>query len=461
MKLKKELKPLIIVYLLLIVIVVVLIAIADNRSGNSLSTSWSRLKNLSTNTTFLGVFHILFLLVYLVFLSLRYIRRVYCKHGWLQCLKRTSLHIVLPVGLLIIGYHAIVGFNTLESYDFDWDYSVENKSGLSKNLYATDGKHRGMSVFGARGDSLNGVAEVVKDNIEWVAVIPFMDQKDEESPILQSSYTDTSRRRDAFTEAWIQRWHEKGVKVHLKPHIWLSNGWRSNIRLSDADWEIWFDTYHKTMVHYAKLAESNQVEMLCIGTELRTVIQKLPHKWVPLIEEIRAIYSGKLTYAANWDDPIDDIPFWSDLDYIGIQAYFPLTEAKSPSLEEIREGWQKHKEVLIQASKKYKLPILFTEVGYRSDVSATIAPWEWGNRMGALYNKKSDQTQKLAFEALFAEFWKESWFAGAYIWQWHTRTDPEKMVKDVDFTPRFKPAENVIAKWYGRGGEKVDLKVKS
>ena len=100
-------------------------------------------------------------------------------------------------------------------------------------------------------------------------------------------------------------------------------------------------------------------------------------------------------------------------------------------------------------------------MGYRSDVSATIAPWEWGNRMGALYNKKSDQTQKLAFEALFAEFWKETWFAGAYIWQWHTRTDPEKMVKDVDFTPRFKPAENVIAKWYGRGGEKVDLKVKS
>jgi hypothetical protein len=42
--------------------------------------------------------------------------------------------------------------------------------------------------------------------------------------------------------------------------------------------------------------------------------------------EIRKIYTGKLTYAANWDD-FDKVPFWKELDYIGIDAYFPLSDA--------------------------------------------------------------------------------------------------------------------------------------
>lgn len=457
MKLRRELKPLRNLYLLLILVVLLLILIADWRSGYSLSATWKRWRSLFTNTTFLWVFHIFFFLMYLVFIALRYLRRTYIKYGWLRCLKRGVLQIMLPVGLLVICYHAIVGFNTLESYDFAWDYSVENTSGTAQDLFAIDGKHRGMSVFTRRNDSLSATDAVIKDNIEWVAVIPFMDQENEKTPVLRSSYTETNARRDKFTTTWIQRWHDKGVKVHLKPHIWLSDGWRSNISLSDADWEIWFDSYHKTMVHYAKLAETNKVEMLCIGTELRTAIKKMPHKWPAMIRDIRAVYNGKLTYAANWDDAIDEVPFWSSLDYIGVQAYFPLTENKSPSLEEIQKGWQKHKKALAKASSDYGMPILFTEVGYRSDVSATIAPWEWGNSMGALYNQKSDRTQKLAFEALFMELWKEPWFAGAYIWQWHAQTDPERMKKNVDFTPRFKPAENVIAKWYGTVGEPVDV----
>lgn len=393
----------------------------------------------------------------MVFLALRYLRRTYSKYGWTKCLKRGLLQFVLPVSVFIVGYHVIVGFNTLEAYDFEWDYSIENTSRFAKDLYAIDGKHRGMSVFGSRNDTVSGTEAIIKDNIEWVAVIPFMDQESEDSPVLRSSYTEASTRRDARTIKAIKRWHDKGVKVHLKPHIWLSDGWRSNIRLSDAHWEVWFDTYHNTMLHYASLAEEHHVEMLCIGTELRTVIKKLPHKWPVLIAEIRAIYNGKLTYAANWDDPIDQVPFWSSLDYIGIQAYFPLTENKLPTIDEIRMGWQRHKTILAKAASDYKMPILFTEVGYRSDASATIAPWEWGSRLGALYNQKSDRTQELAYEALYTELWKEPWFAGSYIWQWHTDTNPEAMKKDVDFTPRFKPAENIIAKWYGTIGEPIAL----
>jgi hypothetical protein len=50
---------------------------------------------------------------------------------------------------------------------------------------------------------------------------------------------------------------------------------------------------------------------------------------------------GKLTYAANWDD-FDKVPFWNELDYIGIDAYFPLSNATTPSVLELNDAWQQH-----------------------------------------------------------------------------------------------------------------------
>ena len=138
---------------------------------------------------------------------------------------------------------------------------------------------------------------------------------------------------------------------------------------------------------------------------------------------------------------------------MGIQAYFPLTKVEHPDLETIKEGWQPHIQTLSAFSKKYAKPILFTEVGYKSEASATIKPWEWDNTLGVLYKKKSDQTQQLAYEALFQELWHQDWFAGIYVWEWDNRTQKENAPKDLNFSPRFKPAENVIAKWFGQSFE--------
>ena len=53
---------------------------------------------------------------------------------------------------------------------------------------------------------------------------------------------------------------------------------------------------------------------------------------------------------------------------------------------------------------------------------------------------------------MFQKLWNEPWFAGCYIWQWHTGSKPENAKNNVNFTPRFKPAENTITKWYGQEG---------
>jgi len=178
------------------------------------------------------------------------------------------------------------------------------------------------------------------------------------------------------------------------------------------------------MLQYARMAAKMDVPLFCIGTELRTAIQNKPEVWTPFIKEIKKIY-------------------------------FPLTVNRNPDLETIKAGWDTHIATLEKASTYYNMPILFTEIGYRSDDAATIAPWEWGAITGALTKKKSDQTQQRAYEAMFQKLWNEPWFAGCYIWQWHTRTTAEGAKTNVDFTPRFKPAENTISKWYGTVGEKT------
>jgi hypothetical protein len=204
------------------------------------------------------------------------------------------------------------------------------------------------------------------------------------------------------------------------------------------------------MLHYAKMAKDFNVELLCIGTELKTSLKKQPKQWITLVKEIKEIYSGKLTYAANWDGEYDNIDFWNQLDYIGIQAYFPLTKIKNPDLEAIKNGWDRHITMLESLSEKHNKPILFTEIGYRSDASSTIKPWEWSEYTGVLTKKKSNETQLLAYEAMFSKLWSKDWFMGTYIWEWDTRTKPNSKSTDLNFSPRFKPAQNNIAKWYGK-----------
>lgn len=404
---------------------------------------------------FLIAFHVLFLLVYLLFLVIRYTIRGFKHKGWLLALRRFSFSLVIPLFVILASIKGVVSFNSAEFFNYRWDYSVENRTEKATNLYENDGKHRGMSVFWSydKEDRQKATNDLVKDNIEWATVIPFIDQQDETS-LRISGHVDPEvwSRRDSMVMRQIRYLQQRGIRVHLKPHIWLSDGWRSNITLPETAWSGWFESYQERMLHYARIAEKMNVPLFCIGTELRTVIQQYPEAWLPFIIEIKKIYSGKLTYAANWDDPIDQIPFWNEVDYIGIQAYFPLTTQKNPDLETIKAGWDSHIAVLKKASAQYNMPILFTEIGYRSDDSATIAPWEWGAITGALTRKKSFQTQQLAFEAMFQKLWDEPWFAGCYIWQWHTRTTAEGVENNVDFTPRFKPAENTITRWYGTLG---------
>ena len=449
---KLKIRHFILVYSTLWLIAFVALTILISRGDRSLLDSARFFFDIAASRRFLIAFHVVFTLCYLLFLSARYFMNLYRKRGRKTLFKQMSLRFVLPLLMLLAGYKALAYNNTQEWYAFNWDSSVMNESGVVNNHYEKDKKHRGMAVFGWSENNTEAINALIRANIEWVAVTPFMHQKNEKTKLVSTPGNSerSSRRANRIIKS-IQDLHEKGIRVQLKPHLWMNDGWRSNITLDNTEeWNAWFESYRTHLLRYAKIAEDTDTELLCIGTELATSIKTQPAKWEQLIEEIRQIYKGELTYAANWHDEYEHISFWDQLDYIGIQAYFPLTKKKSPELETIKKGWDKHLTALEKVHKKYDKPILFTEVGYRSDIDATIKPWEWSSFLADITHKKSDRTQQLAYEALFQETWDRSWFAGLYIWQWDNRTTEESAKTNLDFSPRFKPAENVMAKWFGK-----------
>ena len=412
--------------------------------------------NIFPNGTFLMVHHILFALLFLAFLVIRYFVRLYRKKGVKVFFKQLAVRCLLPVGLVFFGFKTLVHVNSREAFDFTWDSSAMNSSGKVNRYFEIDAKQRGMSVFGWRKDNAQAIEALIKANVEWVTVVPFLYQENQRTKVMGvPKEGEGYDRQDSIFINTIQKMRNKGLYIHLKPHLWMSEGWRSNVSLdSEAEWDRWFQSYSTNMLHYAQIAEMTGVEMYCVGTELRSSIKQQPEAWCDLIAKIKAIYSGKLTYAANWHDEYEHINFWDELDYIGIQAYFPLTKGKNPDLETIKEGWEPHLKALETFSETHKRPILFTEIGYKSEATATIKPWEWGNDLGILYQKKSDRTQQLAYEALFQTVWQQPWFAGVHIWEWNNQSTEEGAKTNLNFSPRFKPAENTIAKWFGKVQER-------
>jgi len=365
---------------------------------------------------------------------------------------KTPFKLLLIISILAGLVKCMTLNQSQDEYSFEWNLSYENHSGTPKDLYLKDGKHRGMSVFNWRNYKEEYANQLIKNNIEWVALIPFLYQKTEKTKLinpLQKAIGEWSNIDSMYMDI-VSKIHKRGMHIMFKPHLWMSEGWRSNIYFdNEKEWDDWFESYRQHMIHYAYFCETLDIELFCIGVEFRSSIKAQPEKWESLIKEIKSIYKGKLTYAANWDDEFNDITFWDQMDYIGIQAYYPLTQNKSPKLSEIKNGWKKHIKKLSTLSEKHNKPILFTETGYRSDEKATIEPWVWGSS-DTLQNKSSFITQDLAYEALFQQLWDKDWFAGVYFWQWHNRSKEGNFHESMDFTPRFKPAENTMAKWYGR-----------
>jgi hypothetical protein len=317
-------------------------------------------------------------------------------------------------------------------------------------------KMRGVSWVA--GDSVTeGQLMVLKqNNIEWISQTPFGWQTAYNSPEI---HLNTKPPREYWGESDSGLVHttrlarKLGIKTLLKPHIWLHNQsgkWLGDIDMAnETQWQEWFRNYHNFILHYARLAESEKIEALCIGTELHNPAVSHEQEWRNLIKAIRQVYSGRLTYAANWYLEYEQIQFWDALDFIGVQAYFPLSKKNNPSLKELKGSWQNHLKGIRKIAGKYGKPIVFTEAGYKSTADAAIEPWAWPKRGETGKQPESAETQALCYQAMFETVWHQPWFGGLFIWKWYPQVRNNGH-DHHDFTPQHKPAEKILANWYGK-----------
>ncbi len=237
--------------------------------------------------------------------------------------------------------------------------------------------------------------------------------------------------------------HAQGLKVMLKPHMWVGRGiFTGHFDLkNEADWQTFEKGFGTYLLDFAKIAEETDVELYCIATEMQTFVKERPAFWFDIIKQIRGIYHGKLTYAENWD-VYEAVPFWDQMDYVGIDGYFPLAEAPSPTLAQLKTGWKPHLKAMERFAAKVKKPILFTEYGYMSSDFAARRPWETDRD-----RPENDALQARTYEAFFEEVWTKPWMAGGFVWKWFPTLKRPDRARDP-FSPQHKEAERVLARYY-------------
>lgn len=291
------------------------------------------------------------------------------------------------------------------------------------------------------------MAPITQINADWAAIIPYAFSRARLPEVTFDYEHQWWGERLEGSAKTIEYAQNLGLKVMLKPHVWVvQQGWAGDFDLdSEEKWKRWEKGYSEYIMTYAQLADSMNVEIFCIGTEFRKAVVKRPDFWKGLIRKVKKVYEGEVTYAANWDN-FHKVDFWNELDYIGIDGYFPLSNQRTPEVNHLVNRWDSVIQVMTSYHKKYEKPILFTEYGYQSIDFSTDGHWKYSQDTLSV----NLQAQDNAYEALFQALWTKDWFAGGFLWKWHAQHEEYGGASCKRFTPQNKPSEQTIKKWYSQ-----------
>jgi hypothetical protein len=230
----------------------------------------------------------------------------------------------------------------------------------------------------------------------------------------------------------------------------------------------WFNNYTAFAVHFAQIAEQFHLPYFIIGDQLtnltydtsKTTQKADPHgidipkgesytcagrrecEWRHVISALRnpsflslgdhkpqtgASYTGKLIYAANWGGApegdatapeFEQIAWWNAVDYIGVDAFFPLMQVQADAtVDDLERAWQgqgdgRDRDVgniytrLEKVSDTAGRPVIFTAAGYASAPGAASAQ--------GVSSSPDDPEQLNDMQALIFTFKDSSWWTGVF-----------------------------------------------
>ena len=277
------------------------------------------------------------------------------------------------------------------------------------------------------------LARLAEAGAQWVTIVPTWYQ---DAPESSSIYAET-RGRSATDEslvAAVEAAHALGLQVILKPHVDIARG-GSRISIEPAAVDEWFSSYTDMILHYAVLAETHDVGQFVVGTELRGTSGH-EAEWRKVIADVRDVYSGPITYAANHDE-YTAVAFWDALDFIGVDAYFPLSDIPTTIMSDLRRSWEPIVESLGSVAEHFGRNVVFTEIGYPSQEGATVQPFNPTHSDVA-----SEQEQAAALQAMIDSVADQPWFGGFHWWMWFDEDDAAHAA--LSYMPEGKAAGAIL-----------------
>jgi len=206
--------------------------------------------------------------------------------------------------LLYIGIGLAIGITAIAASFINIDNEKEGSENYESFDFNDDLKIKGLSfVAPPRPFSDDPMPYISSINAEWIAVIPYGFIPGDGHEVFHGSSRQWWGEKEIGVRKTILKARENNLKVMIKPQIWMHGNWIGDFDLTDKKkWKEWEKTYSEYILLYAKVAEEMGVEMLCIGTEFKKAMQTNTKYWYKLIDEVREVYSGPLTYSSNWDE---------------------------------------------------------------------------------------------------------------------------------------------------------------
>ncbi len=283
----------------------------------------------------------------------------------------------------------------------------------------------------------DALTELAALGVGWVAIHPYAGVRRD------GSVRFTPAAETGFLAGAAQRTRAAGMRLFWKPHLayWGSFEWRGAIAFGadEAAWRRFFDGYREFIVDQASFAESVGAELLAVGVEYEATTHR-EDEWRRIIAAVRRVYSGRLTYAANWDT-LGRVGFWDALDLIGVHGYFPLTDDDRPNAETLRRAWDGPLAELGRLSETHGgLPVVFAEIGYSRSSDAARRPWIRQFEDTA----DSRELRRRLMEAALDRLEREPLVRGLFWWKWMPGGRGER-----DFSMRDPEARAVLASRWG------------
>lgn len=359
-------------------------------------------------------------------------------------------------------------FQNLESISLVVTWFVDSLDAASADIYPAIESSEINSSIDWR------VAEFTRENAKIVSSDSYG------NPNYVGTVNDTSIVR------YLVELKKRNIKIMFNPMIFLdieNKPWRGHISGNRIGIREFFKKYRKFILHYANLTK-DYIDSFLIGSELKGLTGFREDNKHPAVEELIILAaevkkivgdSIKISYCADWSEyhhkdgyyNLDSL--WADknIDFIGIDAYFPLTASiiSDISIEEIKKGfesgegfdfyfehnkkktldspwawkniryWWENEHYNSDGTKTSWIPrskkIYFTEFGFPSIDKAPNQPnifYDPNSIDGGIPKYSSGEVdfeiQRKGIRA-FLEYWQDSEMVEkSFLWAWDARPQP-------------------------------------